>query len=519
MIYCAVVGEGRRRTVAKDIRRVPQAGQPFIKNRDGNPSLFSVILTHIAKQDILCYNIRKYVKAGGIGMNIIIAGAGKVGKVLARQLTAEGHALTVIDRNSQILEDVVVRYDAIGVQGNCASKAMLLQAGVQEADLVIAATGADEVNLLCCMTAHGINPKIHTIARIRDPEYAEQVMTMRHTFPLSLTVNPEKQAAMEIERLLKFPGFLRRESFAKGRSQIVELRIDGKSKLKDVALMDMSSVVKCRVLVCAVLRDGQAMAPSGNFILQEGDRIFVTAPTSDLALLLKNLNIATRRVRRVLLCGGSRVSFYLAQQLAKDGISVLLLEKNREKCATLAEALPNADVICGDCSNQSILEDQGIDRCDAMVALTGLDETNMVLSLYGASRGVPQTVTKISREESSSIANTMALGSIISPKELCSNIIVQYVRAMQNQTGAAVSVHAIADGQAEAVEFLVDESTPHCDMPLKDIQLKSDVLIASITHGTKSSVPNGDSRFLPGDRIVVVTSRRGMLRQLSDIFA
>jgi len=452
-------------------------------------------------------------------MNIIIAGAGKVGKVLVRQLTAEGHSLTIIDHNNHVLESLVVKFDAMGVQGNCASKAVLEQAGVRDAELVIAVTNADEVNLLCCMTAHGLNPNIHTIARIRDPEYTEQIMTMHDTFPLSLTVNPEKQAAMEIERLLKFPGFLRRESFAKGRSQIVELRIDGKSKLKDVALMNMGNVIKCRVLVCAVLRDGQAMAPSGHFILQEGDRIFVTAPTPDLALLLKNLDIATRRVRRVLLCGGGRVSYYLAQLLEKDRISVHLLERDPSRCLTLAEALPDTNVIQGDCSNQSVLEDQGIDQCDAVAALTGLDETNMILSLYAAGRGVPQTVTKLSREESISIANTMALGSIISPKELCSNIIVRYVRAMQNQTGAAVSVHAIADGQAEAVEFVVEENTPHCGKPLKEIRLKQDVLLASIIHDTQSEVPNGDSRFVPGDRVVVVTSRRGSLQQFSDIFA
>ncbi len=452
-------------------------------------------------------------------MNIIIAGAGKVGKVLVRQLTAEGHALTVIDQDSHVLENLVIRYDAIGVQGNCASKAVLLQAGVLDADLVITATNADEVNLLCCLTAHGINPNIHTIARIRDPEYTEQIMTMRETFPLSMTVNPEKQAAMEIERLLKFPGFLRRESFAKDRSQIVELRIDSKSKLKDVALMDMGSIVKCRVLVCAVLRNGQAVAPRGNFVLQEGDRIFVTAPTSDLAVLLKNLDIVTRRVRRVLLCGGGRVSFYLAGLLEDDGISVSILEKNPQRCKELAEDLPNASVIRGDCSNQSVLDDQGIDQCDAVAALTGLDETNMILSLYAAGQGVAQTITKLSREESVSIANTMALGSIISPKELCSNSIVRYVRAMQNQTGAAVSVHAIADGQAEAVEFVVDESTPNCGVSLKNIRLKSGVLIAGIVHGTKSEVPNGESSFVPGDRVVAVTSHRGSLQQLSDIFA
>jgi len=452
-------------------------------------------------------------------MNIIIAGVGKVGKVLVRQLTAEGHSLTVIDQNSHTLETLVVRYDAIGVQGNCASKEVLEQAAVNNADLLITATDADEINLLCCMTAHGLNPKIHTIARIRNPEYTEQVMTMRDTFPLSLIINPEKQAALEIERLLKFPGFLRRESFAKGRSQIVELRIDGKSELNNVALMDMSSVVKCRVLVCAVLRGGQAIAPSGTFVLQEGDRIFVTASTADLSVLLKNLGIATRPVRRVLLCGGGRVAYYLAQALEDDKISVLLLERDRERCVTLAEMLPSAQVIQGDCSNQTLLEEQGIQDCDAVVALTGLDETNMILSLYANTRGVTQTITKLSREEIISIAGTMALGSIISPKELSSNIIVQYVRAMANQTGAAVSVHAIADGQAEAVEFLVDEKTPNCGVPLKAMKLKPDVLLASIIHGTTSQIPGGDSQFLPGDRVVVVTSRRGSLQQLGDIFA
>ncbi len=452
-------------------------------------------------------------------MNIIIAGAGKVGKVLVRQLTAEGHDLTIIDQNGGVLESLVVRHDAMGVHGNCASQGVLLEAGVEKADLLIAATNADEVNLLSCMTAYGINPNIHTIARIRNPEYSHQIMTMRDTFHLSLAVNPERQTAQEIERLLKFPGFLRRESFAKGRAQIVELRIDGKSKLRNVALKDMNSVIKCRVLVCAVLREGAAVAPSGNFVLQEGDRIFVTAPTADLAVLLKNLGIVTRRVRRVLLCGGGRVSFYLAQLLEKDGISVRILEKNRARCEELVEALPNTDVVWGDCSSQSTLEDQGIDACDATVALTGLDETNMIVSLYSANRGVAQTITKLSREESIQVANTMGLGSVISPKELCSDIIVRYVRAMQNQTGAAVSVHTIADGQVEAVEFVVDETTRNCNVPLKNMNTKPDVLIAIITHEAKTVIPNGDSLFVPGDRVVVVTSRRGGLQQLNDIFA
>lgn len=452
-------------------------------------------------------------------MNIIIAGGGKVGRTLARQLAAEGHDLTLIDRDNRILETAVEQYDAIAVAGNCASKEVLLRAGVDKADLLIAATNADELNLLCCMTGHGINRKLHTIARIRDPEYADQVMTMQDVFPVSMTVNPERQAALEIERLLKFPGFLRRDFFAKGRTQIVELRIDSQSKLCNVSLSEMSGIVKCKVLVCAVLRSGTAVAPSGNFVLQEGDRIFVTAPTANLTVLLKNLGIITRKVRKVMICGGDRVSYYLANLLEKDGISVQILEKDHNRCVELAQKLPRTSVIHADCSSQATLEDQGISDCDALVTLTGMDETNMVVSLYGGSRGVPQIITKLSRGENSSIADSMALGSMVSPKELCCNNIVRYVRAMQNQTGAAVSLHTIADGQAEAVEFLVDESTKNCNVPLKEMKLKPNVLVVSITHGAQTQIPNGDSVFVQGDTVVVVTSGRGVLHQINDIFA
>ena len=452
-------------------------------------------------------------------MDIIIAGGGQVGLTMARQLAAEGHNLTIIDENTAVLEEAVQRYDALGICGNCASREVLEQAKIAETELVIASTNADEVNLLCCMTAHGMNPKVHTIARIRNPEYADQVLTMPEVFPISLTVNPEKRAAMEIEQLLKFPGFLRRDSFAKGRTQIVELRVEPGSKLAGVALMDLSSIVKCKVLVCAVLRSGTAVAPSGNFVLREGDRIFVTAPTDNLAALLKNLGILTRRVRSVLICGGGRISYYLAKLLEKDKIAVTVLEKDYDRCLTLAKQLPDTSVIHGDCANHSILEDQGIADCDAVVTLTDTDETNMVISMFAGSRGVPQIITKLSHGANIPIADAMNLGSLIVPRELSSNIIVRYVRAMENQTGAAVSVHAIADGQAEAVEFLVDDTTKNRDIPLKKMKLKPNVLLASITHGTKTFIPDGDSMFSAGDTVVLVTSGRGVLNQINDIFA
>ena len=451
-------------------------------------------------------------------MNIIIAGDGKVGATLTRLLCAEGHDITLIDTNSKVLESSLERYDVMAVHGNCAAMEVLLQAGVKEADLLIAATSADEINLLCCTTAHGINPKLHTIARIRNPEYNNQIYRLRNIFGLSMPINPERQAASEIERLLKFPGFLRRDVFAKGRTEIVELRIDANSKLKDLALSAMNGIVKTRVLVCAVLRNGEAITPNGNFVLQEGDRVFVTAPTENLTVMLKNLGIIARRARKVILCGGGRVSYYLADLLEKDNISVQIIDKDPQRCRTLAAALPETTVTCGDATNHALLESEGLADCDALVTLTGVDELNMIISLYGGSRKVPQVITKLSHLGSRSIIDSLALGSIVCPKELCSSNIVRYVRAMRNQTGAAVSLHAIADGQAEAVEFQVDKNTRNCGIALKDLKLRPNVLIASITHGATTQVPSGSSVFLEGDSLVVVTSGRGILQQLNDIF-
>ena len=451
-------------------------------------------------------------------MKILIAGSGKVGITLARQLSAEGNDLTLIDSNLSVLESVVERYDVMTLHGNCASMKTLMQAGLMDADLLIAVTGADEVNLLCCMMAHGINKNLHTIARIRNPEYTEQNYEMRDVFSLSLSVNPEKQAAVEIERLLKFPGFLKRDTFAKGRVEIVELRVDANSKLCDVPLNGLDSIVKCKVLVCAVLRGGEAAAPDGNFVLRTGDRIFVTAPTNTLATLLKNLGIITRKVRRVILCGGGRVSFYLAQLLQKSGINVQLIERDADRCTQLAALLPSTCVVHGDASDQALLSSEGLEGCDALVTTTGLDELNMVISLYGNSCGVPQIVTKLSRVENTRILDSLPLGSIVCPKDLCCNTIVRYVRAMQNQTGAALSVHSIADGQAEAVEFLVDETTLHRGEPLKKLRLRRNVLIVCIMHGNEIQIPNGESSFAAGDTLILVTNSSNVILQLNDIF-
>ncbi len=451
-------------------------------------------------------------------MKIIIAGDGKVGSMLTRQLSAEGYDITLIDANPKVLETTEEMYDIMAVQGNCATMEVLEQAGVRNARLLIAATSADEINLLCCLTAHSMNKRLHTVARIRNPEYTDQIIKMREVFPLSMTINPEKQAAIEIERLLKYPGFLKRDTFAKGRVEIVELRVDVDSPLCNHTLADLDSVVKCKVLICAVLRDGSAVAPDGNYTLLAGDHIFVTAPTDTLETLLKNLNIITHKVRRVMVCGGGRLSYYLAKQLERSGISVRLIEQDYDRCVQLANLLPGVTVIHGDASDERLLESEGMDDCDALVTMTGLDELNMVISLQGTIQHVPQVITKLGRVDNSHILDRLPIGSTISPKQLCCNTIVRYVRALRNQTGAAQTVHTIADGHAEALEFQVDEDTRHIGEPLKKLHIKKNILVVCITHGGNQEIPGGDSFYEIGDTVIIVTSGDVVIYQLNDIF-
>lgn len=451
-------------------------------------------------------------------MRIIIAGDGKVGSTLTRQLVAEGHDVTLIDAKSEVLEISEESYDIMAVQGNCASMDTLSRAGVEEADILLVMTGADEVNLLCCAIAHGMNPKLHTIARIRNPEYKDQIYQMRHLFGLSMVVNPERQAAIEMERLIKYPGFLKRDTFAKGRVEIVELRIGEGSKLCNVGLFDLENVVKCKILVCAVLRDSKAIIPDGNFVLQSGDRIFVTASTRELTVFLKNMGIITHRAKRVMICGGGRLSFYLAQLLNQDGIMVEIIEQNYDRCLSLANQLPDVTVVHGDASNELLLEREGISECDVLVTLTGVDEMNLFISLIASNAGTPQIITKLGRLSNNRMLDKLPVGSTISPKDLCCNDIVRYVRAIRNQTGAAQAVNVIADGQAEAIEFIVDGNTKHCGEPLKKLKLKKNVRVAGINRHNSFEIPNGDSFYENGDGVIIVTSREEVIYQLNDIF-
>ena len=451
-------------------------------------------------------------------MKIIIAGDGKIGNTLTSYLASEGYEITVIDIKKEALDASAEKNDVMTIHGNCAALRTLIDAGIRTADILIATTRLDEINLLTCMTARMENSNIHTIARIRNPEYYDQVYNMSKEFAISLMINPERHAALEISRLLELPGFLQRDSFAKDRVEIVELRINSTSKLNNVRLSDLSGIVNAKVLVCTVLRDGKAIMPSGDFVLEHNDRIFVTAGTSELSTLLSNLGKITKKTRKVLIAGGGKISYYLAKMLIASGVKVSIVDINPAVCDDLARKIPEADIILGDASTSQIADSEHYSSYDAIVALTGSDEMNIVISLFARDLNVPVVVTKVARQGSLNVMERLSIGGAICPQDLCANVILRYVRAVRNQSGAAVSVHGIASGMAEAAEFVVDNNTKNIGVPLKNIRMRKNVLISSVTNSGKIEIANGNTTFEPGDTIIVVSNKDTSILQLNDIF-
>ncbi len=456
-------------------------------------------------------------------MKIIIAGCGKVGTTLTAELVADGHDITLIDTKSDIVERLCTQYDVMGLEGNCATMQVLKDAGAAEADLLIAVTNADEVNLLCCVTARQINPRLNTIVRIRNSEYTAQILEMRDVFGLSLIVNPERSAAWEIERLLRFPGFLTRESFAKGQVELVEFRINQTSPLAGVRLINLRDVLKTRVLICAVIRNGSVTLPDGDFELKAGDRIYMTAPARELSGILRQLGVITRKVKRVILGGGSRISYYLGQMLERDGIQVQIIDNDRERCEELARQLPQVSISCGDITDPSMLEREGLSSCDAFIALTGLDELNIIMSLYASNQKVPIVITKQGHiDELQDIVSSLSLGSVISPKQLCSDIVVSYVRSMRDTSGeTALTVQTVAGGQVQACEFIIGPSSLHKDTPLGELKsrIRPGVLIPAIFHEGAVTIAGGSSCYQEGDSVIVISTINNNILRFNDIFA
>ena len=451
-------------------------------------------------------------------MKIVIVGDGKVGFALTAQLAQEGHDIIVIDNNKKVLQESAEQLDVMVVHGNGAGVKAQKQAGVEDADLLIAATSADEINLLCCIVARKLG-SAHTIARVRNPEYVEQIYFLKDELGLSMTINPERAAAREISRLLQFPSFLKRDSFAKGRAEIVEMVIKEGSVLEDKLLSELYQIAKVQVLVCAVKRGGRAYIPDGSFRLMRGDRIFVTAPTHNLARLIKHLGLQTQKIREVILVGGSSIAYYLAMDLFLNGIRVKIIESQADRCRERAELLPKAMIIHGDGANQSVLLAEGIEKTDAVVTLTNLDEENFLVSMYANYLKVPKVITKINRTEFNDIFQDKGIDCVVSPKLLTANDIVRYVRAMQNKTGdSMITLHRIADDMAEAMEFPVTEETRHLGETLIRIRLRPNILIACINRRGKIIIPKGDDTIELNDTVIVVTTAEQRINELNDIF-
>lgn len=453
-------------------------------------------------------------------MRIVIVGDGKVGITLTEQLSKEGHDIVIVDNNEEVLRDSVEQFDVLGVLGNGASLNVQQEANVGASDLLIAATSGDEVNLLCCILGRKLGVK-HTIARVRNPEYTQQLTFLKDELGLSMTINPERAAAMEILNLLRFPAALKRDTFAKGRVEIIELKVAGNSPLNGRSLSELPRIAKAApVLICAVTRGDTVYIPSGDFRLQEGDKINVTGTIQDLTAFIRRLKIIERRIHNVLLIGGSRIAFYLAAALITDGTSVKIIEIDPQRCEQLAAMLPHATVVCADGSRPSVLAAEGFEQSDAVITLTDIDEENIVISMYSSHMGVPKVITKINSIEYNAIYRNMGIESVVSPKNIVCSDIVRYVRAMENTSEDAVlALHRLVEGRVDALEFLVTDDTLHQEKKLRHISLKPNLLVACINRGGRIIIPGGNDYFQRGDTVVVVTTSDHMYSNINSIFA
>jgi len=448
-------------------------------------------------------------------MEIIVVGAGKIGTAVTASLAAEGHNLCVIDIDPKKVNSVAERYDVMGLCGNGAIYETLLEAGALKADLLIAVTASDELNILCCLVAEKIGVK-HTIARVRDPEYEAQ-LSMITGFGVSLTVNPELDAAIEISRILRFPSVDEVQSFLGGKMELVRTRVDAESALAGLTLRDISKKTKSRVLICAVSRDEEVFIPGGSFVLQAGDFIHLAGQRNDLSAFMKMLGEYKQPLRNVLLVGGGRIGYYLSRQLHDAGMTVKLMEDALAKCESLASLLSDTSVsvVCADGTSQEELLAQGIASQDAFVALADTDEPNIVMSMYAKRCGVKKVVTKVNRFPSEML-NTFGLDSVISPRSLTATHIVAYIRSLQGGNGGLRSLSQLFNGKAEALEFDAVAGDKCLSVPLCELKLRPDLLVAAIMRKNKIIHPCGNDAMEVGDRVIVVTKQTSLTR-LDDI--
>jgi len=452
-----------------------------------------------------------------LGLKIIIVGCGKVGTTLVSQLIQEGHDITIIDTNSTKVQEIVNLYDVMGITGNGASYTIQCEAGIEEADLLIAVTGSDELNMLCCTVAKRVG-NCAAIARVRTPDYSQEIGYLREKLGLALIINPELEAAREAASILGMPGALEIDSFAHGQSELIKFRIEEGNELAGQTLSNIDQKKMDSILICGVERDGEVFIPSGNFVLNEGDTISVLGTRKSVRRFISQIGMRSKAVHNAMIIGGGKAAYYLASNLLNMGIAVKIIEKDKSRCEELSVLLPKAIIINGDGSDEELLKEEGIETIEAFIPLTGIDEENIMLTLHAKMVSKAKVITKINRINFTHVIESLDLGSVIYPKYITAQAIVAYVRATKNSKGFSniETMYHLFGQKAEAIEFIVGENNAATNIPLMELPLKKDLLVSCINRGGKTIIPRGQDIIRKGDSVVVITTHTGF-KDITDI--
>lgn len=451
-------------------------------------------------------------------MKIIIIGLGTMGRTILKTLAKENHSITIIDENKGKIEELIEKYDVFGVVGNGACMDIQKEAKVRDADLVISLTDSDELNIFACTVARKVGAK-NTIARVRNPDYSRQIAEMKDDLGISMLVNPEKDTANEIFNLVNLPSIVQVEHFAKGRVLLVEIVAEKGCLLVGETLISLGKKLSTKVLICAVQRDGKVFILSGNFMINEGDKIHFTSDVHTLGDFLSEINLVTSPLKNVMIVGGSKIGLYLAEQLSKKRYKVKLIENNKANADDLAEALPRVTVVHGNGLRHDVLIEEGLEAMDAFVALTEIDEENMVVSMFASKMKVKKTITQIKSDDLNDMLTELGMHNNVSPKHVVANRVASYIRALANKRGSNVlTLSRLVNGQVEALEFAAKKQEKIYQKPLKDLRIKENCLIACIIRDNQVMIPDGNSCIQQGDNVIVVTTHKNF-DDLMDIIA
>ena len=460
--------------------------------------------------------LRKRTKQDDSGLNIIIVGCGKVGTTLVSRLCEEGHDITVIDKDKDVIQSVCETYDVLGVVGNGSSYKVQMDAGIEKANLIIAVTDSDELNILCCTMAKKVG-NCSTVARVRNPDYSDEIHYLREKLELSMILNPELETANEIARLLKFPAALSINSFGRGQVEMITFKIPEDNMICGMPLYSLQQEFPFQVLICAVERDGELIIPNGSFVLKAGDVISYISTMRNSHNFFKKIGIKTHKVADSFIVGGGRTSYYLAKQLLDMGIEVKIIERNMARCEELSVLLDKAIIICGDGCDENVLERENFSQAESFIPLTGIDEENILLTLHAKESPNTKVITKVNRISFNHVINSLELGSVVYPKYITAESIIAYVRAKKNSIGSNVeTLYHIFGDRAEAIEFKIKQGCPIVGIPIKDLPLKRNLLVACITRGGRVIIPGGHDEIEVGDRVIVVTMESGF-KDIADV--